>query len=107
MKTTLPSGMKIQIGVHHRNDAVITSYPGQVLRGTHVRLTLEDGREFEGGSVCKPPDTFCKRTGRRFAANSLLRNVRDALPSKVDRKTIFCLICPEYSLSRTINNRKK
>jgi len=97
MKTVLPSGAKIQIGVHHCDDVAISSYPNQLLRGTRVRLTLLDtGVEFNGGSVCKPPDVFSKRDGRRHAANSLLRNVKDHIVSKEDRRFIFVTICPEY-----------
>jgi len=95
MKKTLPSGIDVQLGVHHVDDLELDSFPGQKLRGTKVRLTVS-GQDYTGYSVCKPPDAFNKRMGRRCAANSLLRHIREVLPSKVDRKAVFGLICPEY-----------
>lgn len=99
MKATLPSGRAVQLGVHHlKNEKIVdrTEYTG-----TLVRLTLEGGKEFTGNSILKPPDVFCKRMGRRCAANSLLRRIKVELTSKMDRKFIFDKICPEYTKKKT------
>jgi len=126
MKATLPSGQKIQVGVKHTTDVLkniqltdpkdlskVASYCVKAdgtceyeLRSTHVRLTLEDGTDFAARSITKPPDQFCKRVGRRLAANRLLQNIREILPSKADRRTIFKMICPEYKQTNSRKARK-
>lgn len=70
-------------------------------RGTEVKLSL-DGRTFTARSVCHPDDNFCRRTGRKRAAEALLRKCREnaylaGRLGKAERKAVFAAICPEYA----------
>ena len=108
MKLRLPSGMEINLWVKHGVYPIEIkgswdSVCGQKteLRGTQVDLKLEDrGSVYQNvvHSYCRPPDQFCKRTGRRLAATKLLKSVRNYFPfeKKEDRKAIFLAICPEF-----------
>lgn len=104
MKTILSTGKQIQLGVHHVDDAVWTRIDGtkvENLRGTTIRFTYtnSDGSVIfntSGKVICIPPDQFCKRTGRRIAGIKLLKNLNTYGFSKMERKEVFQLICPEY-----------
>lgn len=97
----LPSGVEIKLGVHHCHFRLPNVVP--LLRGMKITITFPDGADIEGSSICKPPDQFCKRTGRRLAANRLLAGLRRSpqVLHKADRKAIFAAICPEYFKLKT------
>jgi hypothetical protein len=110
MKAKLPNGMNVQVGVRHTTDELPNhEHPGEsiVCRSTHVLLTLEDGVDFAARAICKPPDQFCKRDGRRRAADRLLQNLKFILPSKEDRRAVFQMVCPEYSQNSPRRERRK
>lgn len=75
------------------------AYMATLCRGTLVRLRYGDRPEdvLDGISYAKPPDTFARKVGRRMAAQSLLRKMRDAGHSEEDRRLVFRAVCPEFA----------
>lgn len=89
----------------------------QEVRGTKVVLTFPDrGDVFEAFSVCKPPDNFSRKVGRRLATNHLLARLRKrerelvmmgthgmGYCDKAVRRVIFATLCPEYTKTKAKN----
>lgn len=103
MKLTLPSGRECQIGVFHKEfgDSMDEIWQGS-RRGTEIRFTLE-GQEIKVRSICRPPDPFVKRNGRKMAANKLLGELRARdIAVEAERAAIFLAICPEFDPNRKL-----
>lgn len=49
-----------------------------------------------GAAICRPPDQFCKRTGRRLATIKLLAALKERGWTSEERKAVFDTVCPEY-----------
>jgi hypothetical protein len=103
MKIQLSSG-EAHVGCKH--DALVTesgdSYKVVIPHDDpmHRRLTTAwlkaGGTTFRSVSICRPPDQFCKRTGRRMAARRLLAAMKKVGFPKGDRKAVFLSLCPEF-----------
>lgn len=100
---TLPeSGVVAKIGVKFV-EVELTHKVGNVVftgktRGTEVLLTdTVNGGEVAADVICRPPDNFSKREGRRRVANALLRKLNDLGYSRNDRRMVFNAICPEFA----------
>lgn len=102
----LSDGTEAKIGVHHVDDMTLPGFGNTKFRGTRVRLTLPDGYEILGRSVCKPPDQFSRRTGRIMAARHLME-ATDRWLSKVDRAIIFKAICPECAVGHKLDGKPR
>jgi hypothetical protein len=114
MKFNLSNGKELDVKVSHGAIDLLTgefynkkesphvivaaAYEPFLCRSTLVTLQVEDIKTV-GFSVCKHPDNFSKRMGRKLAANNLLRKLREDGWSKDDRKTVFQAVCPEYPQS--------
>ena len=108
-KFNLPNGQELHVSVSHGYfDAAHGDFYTQqdvnnartdwLCRATRVRLyNPQTHVEVEGLSVCKFPDNFSKRLGRKFAATSLLRKLQGW--SKDARRQVFQAVCPEYKKS--------
>lgn len=122
MKAVLPSGKEIWLGVFHTNDEVLVdgeetvtcdlenltlSVEKTLYQGTRVRINVDD-LYMEARSVCKPPDKFIKRMGRRTAQKRLWE-----IPAfqqsfdRNDRQAIFNLIFPEYKAKNPTRGQEK
>lgn len=99
MKTKLKSGQEVFVKTHYNNDDTL-EHKGEVkhCRSTEISLTIGEDT-YTGKSICSPLDQFCRRTGRRLAANRLLKSMKDANVSKQIRKEAFQAICPEFAES--------
>ncbi len=110
----LSGDREADIGIHHTEEErdgvpMETKFPDGVselakwflcepVRVTKVTLHYASFT-IEARAVCKPPDNFCRATGRRLAANRLLKQLREhsglaPLFTRDDRRTIFHAICP-------------
>lgn len=96
-EVTLSSGEKARVRIQHG----LVTHPGSgaMRRGTTVKLTVGN-RRFVFDSVCHPGDNFCRRTGRRLAADKMVRRCRTAegflnTLTKEDRRQLFRAVCPE------------
>lgn len=114
MKLMLPSsGQEIRFGVKHGTEMVLkdvtdsTDFAADKLRGTRVWVNI-DGQEFVARSICRPPDGFSKTSGRKYAANRLLAKLRNnRLMDKLDRRTVFLSICPEYDTKERSSRQRE
>ena len=69
-----------------------------MLRGTKVWLRWGEEKTIVARSLCKPPDQFCRQTGRLLAARRLVGYMR-AQPQEFsyeDRAKVFAAVCPEF-----------
>ena len=92
MKVELSGKAEAIVGVAH-----ITDEKGR--RGTKAWLVMPGGqKDYHAVAMCSSHDNFCKRTGRRLAADRLLSKLRlqHEEMTREDRQIIFSTICPEY-----------
>jgi hypothetical protein len=81
-------------------DGLVLVQEGFIDRATNVHLyNLPDNKCIAHcWAICKHPDNFSKREGRKRAVNNLLRSLRKTgLFTKADRRAIFTAVFPEYS----------
>jgi len=93
MKITLSNGTSAYIGVRH------LSSPDGKRRRTQIWFLHPSYDEIVVEAKCYVKDNFCKRTGRKVAAQYLL-NKLSFLLNKEDRRLVFQRICPEYSRNK-------
>ncbi len=108
MRVKLPvSGIEVIVGCKHLTKPedqpeLDWAHPHIKVRATEVWVKDTAGNQIaQAIAKCSPMDNFCKRTGRRIAAQRLLAQLREKDPTgypawKEDRKAIFQTICPEY-----------
>lgn len=92
MKLTLSNNVVVHLGARH-----LDTPNGK--RKTQVWFLFPDGRQIVAEAKCYIKDNFCKRTGRKIAAQYLLQKLFNL--SKDDRRLVFFKLCPEY------NNKNK
>lgn len=84
----LSDGRWVGVSINH-----LPGYP----RRTTVALRADGSSLVEATARCSLQDNFCRRTGRKIAANKLLAVMRNRFYPKVDRESVFQAIYPEYS----------
>ena len=92
----LPDGREAKLVIMH---SAAVRYPDgtPMPRSTSVFLSV-DGATVSTSSTCSPEDQFCRRVGRRLAAQRLLARLREQnVLAKEDREAVFWRICPEFS----------
>ncbi len=99
MLIRLPDGSELRLGVNHIRDK-------HGRRGTKVWIRTSDGMvNREVFAMCSEQDNFCKRTGRKLAADRLLKLLRweeltcgelREYTRKPIRRQLFKAVCPEF-----------
>ena len=98
-------GNQYFVDVHHIDSEIVLSGVSTPCRATkivleHPKATLPQGDNpaiLEALTYCSPNEQFCRREGRRRAANRLLAKLRaNGFFNKEQRRSLFEQVCPEY-----------
>jgi hypothetical protein len=99
MKIKLPStGQEIYIGcVHERVEGSKARVTTVWIKDVATDVLLSTASAF-----CSPKDNFCKRTGRKLAAERLIRAAwAKGVSVKADRRAVMEALCPEFFKAKT------
>lgn len=117
-RITLPSGEILRLGIRHARIPISEvpfhvsrhwdAAPDEHGREKNCRITdvwLKEGEKpvegedptlLEARAYCSFHDNFCKRSGRKAAAQKLLEKLKGLFYSKEARAAVFQAINPEY-----------
>lgn len=99
MKLQLSTGAEFRVGLRYSWETVAFEFPTRHIMQCRVTTAylrnLLDANTVEVKVTCSPQDQFCKRTGRKLAANRLLASLKAIGLPKEDRRKVFQALCPE------------